>query len=100
MEEKILSLFKEVKRHQPSVIFIPNVDAWYNALTRTGDGLETFLTLLRSLQPTDPIMILATADREAKYLDPELKRDLFGFSNQNCLKIARPLPVKTPRRFN
>ncbi|KXJ97591.1 hypothetical protein Micbo1qcDRAFT_156518 [Microdochium bolleyi] len=90
VEEKILSLFKEVKRHQPSVIFIPNVDVWYNALARTGDGLETFLTLLRSLQPTDPVMLLATADKDSSQLDAELVKELFGFSKANVLDIARP----------
>ncbi|KAH7041177.1 uncharacterized protein B0I36DRAFT_233338 [Microdochium trichocladiopsis] len=99
VEEKLLTLFKEVKRHQPSVIFIPNVDAWYHGLSRTGEGLETFLTLLRSLQPADPVLLLATADKEAKYLDPELKRDLFGFSSRNCIEIARPFKENRQEYF-
>ena len=81
------------------MIFIPQVDAWYSALSRVGDGLETFLTMMRSLQPTEPIMVLATADKEIKYLDPDLKRDLFGFSSRNCLEIARPVKENRAEYF-
>jgi ATPase family AAA domain-containing protein 2 len=82
-----------VKRHKPSVIFIPNVDTWYATLQ--GAPLLAFLGMIRSIQPTDPIMILGTAESEASKLSPELLRDLFGFSKKNRIMIDRPGKVSS-----
>ncbi|KAI0481122.1 hypothetical protein GGR56DRAFT_305812 [Xylariaceae sp. FL0804] len=87
-EQTLVELFKEVKRHKPSVIFIPNVDSWYTALS--GQPMTAFLTMLRSVQPSDPIMLVATAETESRNIDSDLKRDLFGFSSRNTVEIARP----------
>lgn len=84
-------LFTEVKRQKPSVIFIPNVDTWYAALS--APALTAFLGMLRSLHPTDPIMVLGTAEAELKDLSSDLRRDLFGFSKSNVIEIVRPLGV-------
>jgi ATPase family AAA domain-containing protein 2 len=90
-EQALVRLFTEVKRHKPSVIFIPNVDTWYPTLA--GPALTAFLSMLRSIPPTDPVLLLATADTEIKSLDAELKRDLFGLSTKNITEIARPFKV-------
>ncbi|KAH8674031.1 hypothetical protein BX600DRAFT_378381 [Xylariales sp. PMI_506] len=87
-EQVLVGLFTEVKRQKPSVIFIPNVDTWYSTLE--GPALTAFLNMLRSIPPTDPIMVLGTAETEIKNLAPELKRDLFGFSRKNHIGILRP----------
>ena len=92
------ALFTEVKRQKPSVIFIPNVDRWYATLS--GPQLTTFLGMLRSLHPTDPVMVLGTSETEWKNLDSDLKRDLFGFSRLNAIEIARPVKVSTPYQLN
>ncbi|KAI1340546.1 hypothetical protein F5Y15DRAFT_422998 [Xylariaceae sp. FL0016] len=87
-EQMLVELFKEVKRHKPSVIFVPNIDAWYATLA--GPPLTAFLAMLRSIQPTDPIILVGTAETELKNVDPDLKRDLFGFSFQNTIEISHP----------
>ncbi|KAJ8120798.1 hypothetical protein ONZ43_g2587 [Nemania bipapillata] len=88
-EQVLTGLFTEVKRQKPSVIFIPNVDTWYSALA--GPALTAFLGMLKSLHPTDPVMVLGTAETELKDLSSELRRDLFGFSKSNIIEIVRPL---------
>ncbi|KAK5629671.1 hypothetical protein RRF57_005386 [Xylaria bambusicola] len=90
-EQVLTGLFTEVKRQKPSVIFIPNVDAWYNTLA--GPALTAFLGMLRSLHPTDPIMVLGTSEIEVGELNPELRRNLFGFSKLNTIEIVRPVKV-------
>ena len=90
-EQVLTGLFTEVKRQKPSVIFIPNVDAWYNTLA--GPALTAFLGMLRSLHPTDPVMVLGTSETEARDLSPDLRRNLFGFSKLNTIEIARPVKV-------
>ncbi|KAI1816084.1 AAA-domain-containing protein [Poronia punctata] len=96
-EQVLTGLFTEVKRQKPSVIFIPNVDAWYDTLC--GPPLTAFLGMLRSLHPTDPVMVLGTAETEFKNLDPNLKRDLFGFSRANSIEIAPPANANRQEYF-
>ncbi|WZH44890.1 26S proteasome subunit [Fusarium acuminatum] len=89
MEQVIVGLFTEVRRHKPSVIYIPNMEAWYMALRDTL-ALTTFKTMLRSIPPTDPVLLLATAEGERNELPNDLFRDLFGFSRKNQMVIAKP----------
>ncbi|KAK8048454.1 26S proteasome subunit YTA7 [Apiospora phragmitis] len=97
-EQVIVSLFTEVRRHKPSVIYIPNVDTWYHAME--GPPITVFLAMLRSIQPTEPILVLGTADCDLKSLDSDLRRDLFGFSKGNCIEIARPSSTKRHEYFS
>ena len=48
MEQAIVGLFTEVRRHKPSVIYIPNIDVWYETLSGTV-ALVTFTTMLKSI---------------------------------------------------
>lgn len=89
MEQVIVGLFTEVRRHKPSVIYIPNIEAWYLALQGT-IALTTFKTMLRSIPPTDPVLLLATAEGDKDDLPAELFRDFFGFSKKNQMKISKP----------
>ncbi|KAF4457514.1 hypothetical protein F53441_564 [Fusarium austroafricanum] len=89
MEQVIVGLFTEVRRHKPSVIYIPNIEAWHMALHGTL-ALTTFKTMLRSIPPTDPVLLLATAEGDQDELPTELFRDFFGFSKKNQMKIEKP----------
>ncbi|KAM0562160.1 hypothetical protein ACHAPJ_002605 [Fusarium lateritium] len=89
MEQVIVGLFTEVRRHKPSVIYIPNIEAWYMALQNTL-ALTTFKTMLRSIAPTDPVLVLATAEGDRDELPGELFRDFFGFSKKNQMRIEKP----------
>ncbi|KAJ3558439.1 hypothetical protein NPX13_g9708 [Xylaria arbuscula] len=97
-EQVLTGLFTEVKRQKPSVIFIPNVDAWYSTLA--GGALTAFLGMLRSLHPTDPVMVLATSETEVGELSSDLRRNLFGFSQLNTIEIARPVKENREEYFS
>ncbi|KAM0286271.1 hypothetical protein ACHAQH_001000 [Verticillium albo-atrum] len=89
MEQVIVGLFTEVKRHKPSVIYIPNIDVWFMGISDV--ALVTFKAMLKSIPPTDPVLVLASAEHEdGEPIPPELLRDIFGFSRKNRLEIARP----------
>lgn len=92
MEQVIVGLFTEVRRHKPSVIYIPNIDAWYATLTGTV-ALITFQTMLKSIPPTDPVLLLATAECEKNELSSDMIRELFGYSRKNLMEIRRPQRV-------
>jgi len=87
-EAAIVQLFTEVRRHKPSVIYIPNVDVWYRTVGQA--VISTFLGLLRTLAPTDPVLLLGILECEDRDIDPQMIKDLFGFSRRNQFDIARP----------
>lgn len=88
MEQVIVGLFTEARRHSPSVIYIPNVESWHATLSGSL-AYTTFHTMLKSIRPTDPILVLATAEGERADL-AELFREFFGFSRKNRIEIQRP----------
>jgi len=88
-EATVIRLFAEVKRHKPSVIYIPNVQDWYSTLNTT--AISTFLGLLRSIDPTDPVLLLGVWESEEDHVDKTLQRDLFGYSRRNQFQLKEPL---------
>lgn len=89
-EAAVIQLFKEVRRHKPSVIYIPNVDVWYQ--TVEPKVIKTFTSLLRTLPPNDPVLVLGILElaSDSDKPDPAMLRDLFGFSTKNQFKLERP----------
>ncbi|KPI44821.1 Tat-binding-like protein [Cyphellophora attinorum] len=87
-EATIIRLFSEVKTHKPSVIYIPNVQEWYRMLAAT-TALPTFIGLLRSIKPTDPILVLGIAETD-DVLDAGLAQDMFGYASRNRFAVQQP----------
>lgn len=88
-----MQLFEEVKRHKPSVIFIPDVNIWYETIP--DPARKTFVGLLKSLPPTDPVLLLATMEIHpeegaAGKPDPRMLKDMFGYSMSNQFELQRP----------
>lgn len=86
-----MQLFAEVKRHKPSVIYIPGIDTWYH--TMTDAQITTFLGMLNAIPPTDPVLVLGIIDAPTDKASPEMLRDLFGYSRKNRFNIQRPSRV-------
>ncbi|WPG97448.1 tat-binding like 7 [Acrodontium crateriforme] len=100
-EAAIVQLFEEVKRHKPSVIYVPNVDVWYNTLGES--AINTFTGLLKSIPPTDPVLLLGVMDREPvshHATDNKMLRDLFGYSLKNQYTLVRPDQPARKEYFN
>ena len=86
-------MFTEVKRHKPSVVFIPHVDAWYATLGTA--ALRTLTTMLMDIPQTDPVLLFGTADCESNQVNRDIMKGLFGLSRKNRIEIARPNSVST-----
>lgn len=89
-EAAIAQLFTEVRRHKPSVIYIPYVDVWYHTLP--APAIKTFKQLLRTISANEPILLLGLmelADEKEKP-DPQMMVDLFSFSQHNRFELGRP----------
>ncbi|PNS21444.1 hypothetical protein CAC42_1223 [Sphaceloma murrayae] len=89
-EAAIVQMFEEVKRHKPSVVYIPNVDIWYGALQPT--TIQTFVGLMRSLPPAEPVLLLGVMNASVGEADKNMVRDLFGYSKLNRYTLSRPGP--------
>ena len=89
-EAAIIQLFEEVKRHKPSTIYIPDVETWYHTLSES--AIKTFTGLLRGIQPSEPVLLLGYMElqNEAHKPDPDMLRDLFGYSLKNQYELSRP----------
>lgn len=92
-EATITRLFTEVKRHKPSVIYIPNVDVWYHTIGASAARL--FNGLLQSLSPSDQVLVLAIVEEgfNADSLDDDVLK-LFGYSKRNVYELQRPNEVR------
>ena len=91
-EATLIQFFTEVRRHKPGVIFIPNVDIWWQTVSH--EAKSTFLGLLRTLSSTDPILLLGVleipTDGAEQVLLQEMTKDLFGYARHNQYDIRRP----------
>lgn len=83
-----------MKRHKPSVIYLPAIDTWYHTLSEA--TITTFLGLLRAIPPTDPVLVLGITDTPPDKVSQDMLRDLFGFSRHNRFTIKRPSKVILP----
>ncbi|KAL8812489.1 MAG: hypothetical protein Q9223_000101 [Gallowayella weberi] len=87
-EAAVIQLFTEVRRHKPSIIYIPSVDIWFKTV---GEAvISTFTGLLRTLAPTDPVMLLGVLECEMDQVDPRMTNTLFGYSKRNQFEVQRP----------
>lgn len=87
-EATVIQLFAEVRRHKPSVIYIPNILSWYETVGPA--VLSTFLGLLRSIPTTDPVLLFGVLELTGEGVDSTLLRNLFGFSKKNLCDLKSP----------
>lgn len=52
--------------------------------------ITTFLGLLKAIPPTDPVLVLGITDVSPDQINPQMLRDIFGFSRKNRFTINRP----------
>ncbi|TFY77944.1 hypothetical protein EWM64_g6069 [Hericium alpestre] len=88
-EAAIVQLFVEAKRHQPSVIYIPSLIGWCAAVSET--SRTTVQSMLNTLAPTDPILVLAVVDGTFMSL-PRDVRAWFGPTRENRVEFKGPAP--------
>lgn len=70
-EEACIQVFHEAKRNVPSIIYIPNIDKWWDLVGETVHAL--LVSQLSQLDPNIPILFMATADTEFKSLPEEVR---------------------------
>jgi hypothetical protein len=67
----MIQLFHEIKRHSPAVVYLPNIDEWWQSLTESMRAV--FQGILRNLHHQNQVIIVATAEAPAFELADDLK---------------------------
>ncbi|KAK7680984.1 hypothetical protein QCA50_016037 [Cerrena zonata] len=84
----IVQTFIEAKRHQPSIIFIPNIDIWFQVMPYSAKA--TLTGLLRNLKSTEKVLLLGISETNQDELDNDIKL-MFGFNNEsNNVRLTAP----------
>ncbi|NXC05567.1 ATAD2 protein, partial [Orthonyx spaldingii] len=86
-EETCSQLIREAQRTAPSIIYIPQISSWWEAI---GPTLKAgFTGLLNSIPYFAPVLLLATSDVQHEDLPEEIKA-LFNTNREEVFNIPRP----------
>lgn len=96
MESTLVQIVTEAKKRQPSVLCITNLELWVEAIPHT--CVLTLATLLRSIQTSDNVVLLAIGDgiEDADLSDGPLS--LFSF-DENVIRIRAPSSKQRQKYF-
>ncbi|KAG9355751.1 hypothetical protein JZ751_000589 [Albula glossodonta] len=95
-EEACGQLFREAKRTAPSILYIPNIQLWWDTV---GIALKaTFLSLLQDIPPFSPILLLATSSVPHESLFQEVQ-DLFRVEYGEVYNVQLPTEQERTKFF-
>lgn len=83
----IVQTFVEAKKHQPSVIYISNVDIWIDVFSYS--TIVVFDSMLKNLKNTDKVLILGISNSSYKLLDSIIK-SIFNINESNIKDLTYP----------
>ncbi|OBA19361.1 AAA-domain-containing protein [Metschnikowia bicuspidata var. bicuspidata NRRL YB-4993] len=92
----IVQAFTEARRHQPSIIFISNIDTWFEVMPHSAKA--TLAGLLRNLRSNERILLLGIAEKSHNELDHEMKIALGFLNGINKVDLVNP-PTSSRKRF-
>ncbi|MBZ3880482.1 ATPase family AAA domain-containing protein 2B [Sciurus carolinensis] len=86
--EKEAQIFREARRTVPSIVYMPHIGDWWEAVSETVRA--TFLTLLQDIPSFSPIFLLSTSETMYSELPEEVKC-IFRIQYEEVLYIQRPI---------
>jgi hypothetical protein len=86
-EETCIQVFNEARRNVPSVIYIPNIDNWWDLVSETVKAILD--AQLSHLDPNIPILLLATADTTYDNLPAEVQ-NIFSRYRKEVYQLELP----------
>ncbi|XP_072263576.1 ATPase family AAA domain-containing protein 2B isoform X3 [Pyxicephalus adspersus] len=86
-EESCAQVFREARRTIPSVVYMPHIGEWWEAVSETVRA--TFLTLLQDIPSFSPILLLSTSETVYGELPDEVKH-IFRPQYEEVFIICRP----------
>ncbi|XP_076387362.1 ATPase family AAA domain-containing protein 2 isoform X4 [Megachile rotundata] len=95
-EETCVQVFNEAARNVPSIIYIRSIDQWWPLVPETVKAV--FLCRIAALDPSLPILILATSDRTYQDLPIQL-RGLFSELRGEVYSMKTPTAEQRSKFF-
>ncbi|XP_069829182.1 ATPase family AAA domain-containing protein 2B isoform X3 [Dendropsophus ebraccatus] len=86
-EESCAQVFREARRTVPSIVYMPHIGDWWEAVSETVRA--TFLTLLQDIPSFSPILLLSTSETVYGELPDEVKF-IFRAQYEEVFNISRP----------
>ncbi|XP_075717149.1 ATPase family AAA domain-containing protein 2B isoform X2 [Rhinoderma darwinii] len=86
-EESCAQVFREARRTVPSVVYMPHIGDWWEAVSETVRA--TFLMLLQDIPSFSPILLLSTSEIVYGELPDEVKC-IFRAQFEEVFNISRP----------
>uniref|UniRef100_A0A8D0KY36 ATPase family AAA domain-containing protein 2 n=1 Tax=Strix occidentalis caurina TaxID=311401 RepID=A0A8D0KY36_STROC len=86
-EESCAQIFREARRTVPSIVYMPHIGDWWEAVSETVRA--TFLTLLQDIPSFSPIFLLSTSESMYSELPEEVKC-IFRIQYEEVFYIQRP----------
>lgn len=68
----VVQVFREARRTVPSVVYMPHIGEWWEAVSETVRA--TFLTLLQDIPSFSPILLLSTSETVYGELPEEVSK--------------------------
>ncbi|XP_076748821.1 ATPase family AAA domain-containing protein 2B-like isoform X1 [Xylocopa sonorina] len=95
-EETCVQVFNEAARNVPSIIYIRSIDQWWPLVPETVKAV--FLCRIAALDPSLPILILATSDRTYQDLPNQLQ-NLFSELRSEVYYMKTPTAEQRSKFF-
>uniref|UniRef100_A0A4W3IHG0 ATPase family AAA domain-containing protein 2 n=1 Tax=Callorhinchus milii TaxID=7868 RepID=A0A4W3IHG0_CALMI len=95
-EESCAQVFREARRTVPSIIYMPHIREWWDAVSETVKA--TFMTLLQDIPSFSPILIMATSETAYAELPDEIKC-IFAVDYGEIIVLQRPGEDERTRFF-
>ncbi|GAB6022184.1 ATPase AAA domain-containing protein 2B [Chamberlinius hualienensis] len=86
-EESCAQIFVEAQRLLPSILYVPHCSQWWDTLSETVK--VTFLNLIEDVEPSAPLLLLATSDCHYDKLPSELA-NCFDPYNGEVIELSNP----------
>lgn len=86
-EEACIQVFHEAKRNVPSIIYIPNIDKWWELVNDTVRVI--LISQLSQLDTNIPILFMTTADTNFASL-PEEIQSIFSHYRKEVYQVTAP----------
>ncbi|KAK6524410.1 hypothetical protein TWF281_011318 [Arthrobotrys megalospora] len=96
-EATLIQIFTELRRHRPSVLYIPDLENWFQAVSN--DVLTTFLHLVGSIGSSERILLVGVTSADVKEISATIIRDLFGYSRKGRVAIIKPGDIQREEFF-
>lgn len=69
----VVQILREAMRTSPSIVYLPHLSEWWHVITEAVQA--SFISMFNDLDPSVPVLLLATSDTEHKRLYPQVSVD-------------------------